>query len=139
MEGVYDIFRGGEKIGRAEVKRQGLYYQFHCCCNLTGAVVYRLTVQCGDKTENLGIPIPDADSYRLKTRIPVSHFKEGEPAFRAVPRHPENLGKWIPLSPEEPFGYLTRLENAVLEQRGNQVGILLKDESPALQDNGLNP
>ena len=139
MNGIYDIFRGGEKIGKVEVKRQGLYYHFHCCCNLTGTVVYRLTVQCGGKTENLGIPVPEADSYRLKTKIPVSHFKEGTPVFLAVPRHPQNMGNWIPLSPEAPFPYLNRLENAVLERRGSQVGILLKDEFLTPQDNDPSP
>ena len=59
MEGIYDIFRGGEKIGKAEVRREGLYYRFRCCCDLTGEVMYRLTVACGEKTENLGIPVPD--------------------------------------------------------------------------------
>ena len=83
--------------------------------------------------------MPDADSYRLKTQIPVSHFKEGEPVFRAVPRHPENMGNWIPLSPEVPFSYLHRLENAVLERRGDQVGILLKDGFPTLLGNDPSP
>lgn len=139
MEGIYDIYRGGEKIGKAEVKRQGLYYQFHCCCNLTGAVIYRLTVRCDDKTENLGIPVPDGDSYRLKTRIPVSRFRRGEPVFEAVPRHPERMDNWMPISPEEPFAYISRLENALLERRGEQVGITITEEAPTPQDNGQTP
>ena len=134
MEGIYDIFRGGEKIGKAEVRREGLYYRFRCCCDLTGEVMYRLTVTCGEKTENLGIPVPDADSFHLNTRLPVSRLPAGTPEFRAVPKHePLQQGLWVPISPETPFAYIERLEHAVMERRDDQVGILISDESP--QDN----
>ena len=136
MEGIYDILRGGEKIGKAEVRRHGLYYRFRCCCDLTGEVMYRITVICGGKTENLGIPIPEGDCFRLSTRLPVSRFSSDEPEFRAVPRH-QSQGLWVPISPETPFDYITRLENAVMERRGNAVGILISEEAP--QDNDPSP
>lgn len=141
MDGIYDILRGGEKIGKAEVRREGLYYRFRCCCDLTGEVMYRLTVTCGDKTENLGIPVPEGDSFRLSTRLPVSRFPGGEPVFRAVPRH-EKLqpGTWVPVSPETPFPYIARLENAVAERREGQMGVLISDEVPPDSDpNPLHP
>lgn len=100
--------------------------------------MYRLTVTCGEKTENLGIPIPDGDSFRLSARLPVSRFKTGEPIFRAVPKHePLQPGMWLPASPETPFPYISRLENAVMERRGGEVGILISDEAP--QDSDPNP
>lgn len=135
MEGIYDIFLGEEKIGKAEVRREGLYYRFLCCCQLTGEVVYRLTVTCGDKTENLGIPVPEVDAFYLSTRLPVSRFKAGAPHFSAVPRHPEKQGLWAPVVPEEPFAYIARLENAVMEQRNGEMGILIPEApNPAPQD-----
>lgn len=138
MDGIYDILRGGEKIGKAEVRREGLYYRFRCCCDLTGEVMYRLTVTCGEKTENLGIPVPEGDSFRLSTRLPVSRFTKGEPVFRAVPRHEQlQQGMWVPISPETPFPYITRLENAVMERRNDEVGILISDEAP--QDSDPSP
>lgn len=138
MEGIYDILRGGEKIGKAEVRREGLYYRFLCCCDLTGEVMYRLTVTCGGKMENLGIPVPEGDCFRLSTRLPVSRFPSGEPEFRAVPKHaPQQQGLWVPISPETPFDYMERLEHAVMERRGGEVGILISDEAP--QDSDPNP
>lgn len=138
MDGIYDILRGGEKIGKAEVRREGLYYRFRCCCDLTGDVMYRLTITCGEKTENLGIPVPEGDCFRLNTRLPVSRFPSGEPEFRAVPKHePLQRGMWVPISPETPFDYIARLENAVMERRGEEVGILISDEAP--QDSDPNP
>ena len=138
MEGIFDILRGGEKIGKAEVRREGLYYRFRCCCDLTGEVMYRLIVICGGKTENLGIPVPEGDSFRLSARLPASRFPSGEPEFRAVPKHePQQQGMWVPISPETPFDYIARLENAVMECRGEEVGILISDEAP--QDSDPSP
>lgn len=130
MDGIYDILRGGEKIGKAEVHREGLYYRYKCWCNLTGEVMYRLTVSCGGKTENLGIPVPEGDCFYLNTRLPVSRFSQEDPVFRAVPRHEElKKERWIPISPEKPFDYIARLENAIMEQRNGEVGVLLREDS----------
>ena len=135
LEGIYDIYRGADKIGKAEVRREGLYYRFLCCCNLTGEVIYRITVSCGDKTENLGIPVPDGHDFRLSARLPISRFPKETPEFKAVPRHSENLqGHWIPISAETPFDYIHRLHNAVLERRDGQVGILISEEVPPDSD-----
>lgn len=123
MEGIYPILRGGETIGQAQVKRQGLYYCFCCQCDLTGEVIYRLTVRCGEHTENLGIPVPQNGRFLLTGRIPVSKLGTGEMVIRAVPRHAELEDLFIPISPEEPFRYIDRLENAVAERRGQQLGI----------------
>ena len=123
MEGNYPILRGGECIGQARVEKRGLYYCFFCQCMLTGEVIYRLTVHCGEKSENLGIPVPQNAGFVLTTRIPVSKLGQGEMVIRAVPRH-ENLdGMFIPLSPEEPFHYIDRLEYAVLERSHQQLGL----------------
>ena len=142
MEGIYDIFQGTEKIGKAEVRKEGLYYRVRCCCNLTGAVIYRLTVTSGSQTENLGIPVPDGDAFYLQTRLPVSRFVNAEPEFRAVPKHTpvQEQGKWLPVSPEEPFDYIHRLENAVMEQRDGIRGILIQEAQVEVpQDSDQNP
>ena len=138
MEGIYDIYRGADKIGKTEVRREGLYYRFLCCCDLTGEVMYRITVTCGDKTESLGIPAPDRDCFYLSAKLPISRFSKEEPKFRAVPRHPQQTDRlWVPIPPETPFAYIHRLENAVLARRGAQMGILISEEAP--QDSDPNP
>ncbi len=123
MGDTYPILRGGESIGQASVEKQGLYYRFSCRCDLSGEVIYRLTVSCGEKCENLGVPVPENGAFVLTARIPVSRLGQGEPVIRAVPRHGKLEGLFIPLSPEEPFRYIDRLENAVAERRGQQLGI----------------
>ncbi len=122
-----DILLGGRSIGVAQVRREGLYYCFDCRCRLSGEVLYRLTVRCGERTENLGIPVPEGGRFVLRTRIPVKRLGEGELLIRAEPKHGELGGKFIPLSPEEPFRYLRRLQDAFLQVRDGQVGIVIRE------------
>lgn len=127
MEGTYPILLGGEPIGQASVEKRGLYYHFFCKCDLSGEVIYRITVQTGEKTENLGIPVPEEDLFTLTAKLPVSRFGEGNMVFRAVPRHAQLEGEFVPLSPDSPFPYLARLQNAFLEKRNGQLGVVLRD------------
>ena len=127
MNGTYPIFRGGEPIGEAVVEKRGLYYWFSCRCVLSGEVIYRLTVSSGDSCENLGIPVPENGEFALKARIPASRLGQGALTVRAVPKHGQLEGKFIPISPDEPFAYLRQLEKAVFEKRNGQAGILLRE------------
>ncbi len=143
MEGTYQILMGETSVGDVQVSRKGLYYCFLCHCSLTGEVMCRLTVTCGGETHSLGVPVPEGDVFVLRARLPVKRLGEGQPVFRVVPKHQQLRGTFVPLSPEEPFRYLSRLQNAVLERRGQQLGILLEDtvtypteDSP---DNGQIP
>lgn len=139
MDGLYDIFRGEDKIGKAEVKKEGLYYRFRCTCELTGEVMYRITVSCGDRTENLGIPAPSGDCFYLQKKLPVSHFSKGAPVFQAVPKHQTLTKMWVAVSPEAPFDYVSRLENAVMQQQGSEMGILIPYEDPTEPDSDPIP
>lgn len=143
MEGTYQILMGEKSVGDVQVSRQGLYYCFSCRCRLSGEVVCRLTVTCGGETHSLGVPVPEGEVFVLRARLPVKRLGEGQPVFQVAPKHKHLSGIFVPLSPEEPFRYLSRLHNAVLERRGEQLGILLEEmvtypaeDSP---DNGQNP
>lgn len=127
MDGTYEIMLGGESVGQAVVRRQGLYYRFSCRCDLSGEVIYRITVTCGGKSESLGIPVPKNGEFYLDTRLAASRLGEGEPKFAAVPRRPDLGGMFVPISPEEPFRYLHRLENAFLARKDGQLGIVIPE------------
>ena len=127
MDGTYEIMLGGESVGQAVVRRQGLYYRFSCRCDLSGEVIYRITVTCGGKSESLGIPVPKNGEFYLDTRLAASRLGEGEPKFAAVPRRPDLGGMFVPISPEEPFRYLHRRENALLARKDGQLGIVIRE------------
>lgn len=123
---TYSIMMGDRAVGSAEVCREGLYYRFRCRCALPGAGVYRVLVRCGSREESLGIPVPVDGGFGLETRIPVKKIGEGPLAFSAVSKHRPLEGKFIPLAPEEPFRYLTRLKDAYLEKRNGRIGLRIR-------------
>lgn len=127
MEGTYPIVLSGKEVGQAEVTRQGLYYHFFCKCRLTGEVICRLAAVCGEKMENLGIPMPESGYFMLQKKVPVSKFQGDSLQIRVLPRHPQLEGKFVPICPEEPFSYLSRLKDAYLQRRNGQLGIVIRE------------
>lgn len=135
MEGNYQILMGGKEVGTAKVTRQGLYYSFDCRCALSGEVICRVTVTCGEKTHSLGIPVPEGGAFVLRTRLPVKQLGEGQLGFQAQPNHRPVAGLFVPISPEEPFGYLSRLQDAFLEFREGVPGVVIPgQESCSIPD-----
>lgn len=127
MKTIYDVLLGGQPVGKVQVERQGLYYCFSCRCTLSGEVIHKLAVTCGDHTENLGVLVPMGRDFGLCAKLPIKRLGTGDLRFRVLPRHKDLGEKFIPLSPEEPFRYLERLEHAFLKIRDGKVGICLRE------------
>ena len=68
------------------------------------------------------------DYFGLRTKLAVKRLGKGVFHFRVLPKHPRDGGVYVPICPEEPFAYLTRLQNAFLEVRNGQVGVVLTDQ-----------
>ena len=128
MDGEYDILMGKEVVGTATVERQGLYYRFYCRCQISGSVICRVMVSCNGHHGNLGVLVPMGDGFGLTTRLSVKKLGKGPFQFRAMPKHQKSDEKFIPVYPEEPFAYLTRLQCAFLEVQNGQTGIRIKSE-----------
>ena len=127
MEGNYGVYFGNQLAGKVQVQRQGLYYRFTCRCRLSGDVVCRFRVTCGDRRESLGVVVPMDGGFGLDTRLPVKRLGEGEMAFTLVPKHEVPEGTFVPIYPEEPFAYIERLKEGFLAKKGEQVGVVLKE------------
>ncbi len=120
LEGTYDVNFGAETIGRVRVQRQGLYYQFACTCeHLDG--MFQLVCDGVD----LGLLVPCGGQLILQTKQPVKRFGQGSGQFLLRPRHSKLPQSFVPLRPEEPFAYLSRLENAYLATQNGQPGVVL--------------
>lgn len=128
MELVYDVFLADKPVGAASVKREGLYYVFSCHCQLSGQVLYTLAASCGEQTVNLGVCVPKENGFGLKTRVPIKRLGEGQMKIYAVPKHRKLKGKFIPIRPEEPFAYIKYLQNAYLEMRDTQLGVVIPED-----------
>lgn len=126
MEHSYSVTVQGKQAGKVLVRRQGLYYHFSCMCRLQQNAMYRLMVHCGSTRESLGILVPQDGSFTLNTRLPVKRIGEGEMSFTLVPRRSEKTTVFVPICPEEPFAYISRLKSSFLVYQDGQPGICIE-------------
>ena len=125
MEGYFAIFLHGQAVGKAEVRREGLYYRFRCRCQISSQSVCKLTAN----GESLGILVPMGDGFGLDTKLPAKRFGIDDWDFQISPNRPVLEGRFIPIKPEEPFAYLERLKDAYLVKHGGEIGILLQEKA----------
>ena len=125
MERSYAVTFRGKETGKVIVNRQGLYYHFHCRCMLIDDMIYRLTVTCGKIQENLGILIPKNGSFVLDTKLPAKKIGEGEMLFALKTKQENHTERFIPIYPEEPFAYISRLKESFLMVQNGQLGICI--------------
>ena len=122
---MYEVFQDGEPVGTVEMRREGLYVRFSCRCRPRGGEMLRLWM-IGEEEIDLGLCVPMDGIFGTEKRLPAKLCGAGEPRFCL--RHKDDIfrGKFIPLSPEEPFEYIHRLETAFLEKRGTRLGIVIR-------------
>ena len=126
MEGNYPIFLDGKIVGQAAVGREGLYWRFRCQCRRSWEQVSRLYVTDGEKTECLGVPVPEGSVFRLDTKLPQKKLGEGKFRFYVGADRVRPDEFFAPIRPEEPFAYLARIKDAYLARRDGQIGAMVK-------------
>ena len=125
MEKYFSVTWGNKDTGKVLVLRQGLYYRFQCRCALDGDGIYRLMLRCGTHIENLGVLIPQDGSFLLDTKIPVKRVGEGDMSFSLVSQRDPAPESFVPICPEEPFAYISRLKQSFLQLHDGQAGACL--------------
>ena len=126
MVGTFDVRMGDRSVGTVTVEKQGLYYRFSCRCSLSGEVMQRLWMLSGGKETDLGLCVPMGEGFGTEKRLPAKQCGTGAAEFFLRPKGADTRGNFIPISPAEPFRYLHRLQNAYLERRGSQLGIVIR-------------
>ena len=127
MEGTYNVMLGSQKMGTVSVRKQGLYWHFDCCCNLSGEVMHDLVIRIGEMRIKLGLLTPENGRYSLRTKQPCKQFREGSPVFSLQPRHAKINDTFLPIHPSEPFRYLNALEKAYLVRHEEQIGMIIQE------------
>lgn len=121
----YDVMLGREIVGDVKVNIEGLYIRFSCKCKLPDSQIHRLMVRSDGKQMDLGICVPDGDFFVLDRRVQRKHIGEGDLNFCVSPNKPCTNENFIAINPEKPFPYISMLQNANLQKRGESYGILL--------------
>ena len=120
----YEILWGTEKVGEALITREGLYYRFQCRCRLDPGV-YRLIAVSADREWDLGVLLPELDSFRINTKVPAKCFLSEEFSFYLETKR----SRFIAVREGEPVPFLCQLRNAAYAYRNGQPGILLSTQS----------
>lgn len=123
LEGNYSVYFGKERVGTVQVYRRGLYWQFVCRCRLYSKSLCRLQVTCCGQQVDLGILVPVQDDFGLEKKLPVKRLGEGTPEFRIRMAGEKPEKQFIPICPEEPFAYISRLKESYLVHRNGALGI----------------
>ena len=114
MEGTYEVISGGQAVGSVIITKQGLYYHFSCRCHLSGEVMFRLIMIQGDVQCDLGILTPLDGCFGLNTKLGIRKVGTTRPMFDLKIQKNVGEGLAAPVCPEEPFCYLSRLQEAFL-------------------------
>ena len=123
----YSVLLGTKEAGKVQVLQEGLYYRISCRVRLSGSLMYRLAAVSDGRRENLGILAPVGDGYGLDRKIPCKRFSLTDLSFLLVPSHEPVAGKFVPISPEEPFSYLERLKDVYLTRQQQRIGVIVPE------------
>ena len=145
MDEVYEITYADAAVGTARMEKQGLYYRFSCRCRLPKDGFFRIHVICADKRADLGICVPVDGMFGTDKKIPIKMLGDGAWTFLLRPNEwvseemkttaepmketiqemlPED--HFVPVSEQEPFADLDKLESAIMEIRSGKPGIVLQ-------------
>ena len=130
LVGSYAVYLGDKTAGKLQIEKEGLYYRLTCRCVVPDDLVYRLFAVTDQRRENLGVVLPENGGYVLQRKIPAKRLQPGC-RFLLSARGETNTGTFVPVYPEEPFSYISRLETAFLEVRNGQTGLCWKENPGA--------
>ncbi len=86
MENNYEIYMGNDPVGKACLAKEGLYWKISCRCQLPQEGMHRVIIKTGKENVNLGILVPEGDSFCLTTRVAMKRLEEGNPMFLIKPK-----------------------------------------------------
>ncbi len=122
---MYDIFLNDVPVGRAEVKKEGLYYRFICNCTPPDAGIHRISVSDGNTVRDLGICVPMGSKFTLTARLPVKYLREDKLAFSLISNEERGTESGFPIATGKPFQHLDKLKAARLQMRNGQPVIVI--------------
>jgi len=129
MEGRHSVYCNQQEIGQVDVSRQGLYYRFSGRCKYHGDNFCRLMIRSGDVTHSLGVMVPEGPEFTMEKQLPVKQFGNEKPYFYVPSREADtSQGKFVPISQEEPFAYLTKLKRAFFSCRDGSIGAWIPEK-----------
>lgn len=150
MADTYEILYGQQCVGTAQVEKQGLYDCFRCRCSLPEEGMFRIHAVTDKAAEDLGICVPMDGVFGMDKKIPAKRLGNGNLSFVLLPKDAplqaeepqkeepaaedtqleavteetqEEEMMFVPVTEEEPFVHLDKLQDACLAEQEGQTGI----------------
>ena len=130
MRTSYEVFLNEVSVGTMEVTRSGLYYKLHCICDFPTEEIYRIIVQNGDVTCDLGPCIPLENGFGITTQVPVKRIGEGVLSFFVKSKLETANKKFVPVDPNLPFDFLCALDTARFARKNGIPGVIIRCDQP---------
>lgn len=114
-----DVYYLGETVGKATLKRDGLYCRIQCRCKKLDGMI-RLVAKCEKGDTVIGVCIPQGDVLVLEKSIPA---KQLENCYFELVGDAERPGCFAPLEGPLPTECLRSLEKTRLVDRNGIKGL----------------
>lgn len=123
------VWLNGEVAGSVCITKEGLYTRFLCQCRLPDNHIYRLSLSCNGQKTDLGICVPQGEYYTVNKIVKSRQIGDGEMCFQIIPTTEKTKDSFIPLLPNQPFDYISKIENMILCVDNDGYGVLIEDHA----------
>lgn len=122
----YQILMGNDVVGTACIETLGLYTHIICRCHFPRNNIYRIRAKYGSNEIDLGVCIPNGDSYVVKGKVATKRLNSSIPSFFAYTQVKHN-SLFVSLNPEIKFEYFANLTEATFHVQEGKRGIILNN------------
>ena len=126
MNMIFDVCLHQDKVGTVLLKKQGLYYQLECFCNIPMKNRYNLILMCDDEI-NLGICVPYQNGFGLRTRMKMSAIKPDRIHFKLTSENEAQRVEFYPVYENKSFEHIDKLGDSCLRIQEKQIGIMFRN------------
>lgn len=94
--------------------------------------MFRLYAVSGAHRESIGVVVPEGDGFFLEKKVPVKRLSGEEVHFLLSSGEETARGCFVPIVPDEPFGYIERLKTSFLQSEHGKIGIRIEKSPEAV-------
>lgn len=121
----YDVMLNSSPVGTVRITPEGLFLRFQCWCHLPDKQIYRLQVCNNNRTIDLGICVPEGDSYYVDKRVRKQDVADRKMTFSLQAQTNKSDQNDHLIDPQKPFHYIRNLPDSRLAIRDGIYKIVI--------------
>ena len=124
----YHVSFENTDVGEVSVSREGLYYTFSCRAVLQTGELYRLFLVSEQVRFDLGILVPDKDTFCCRKKLPAKYFSGDSFQFLIENNSYQEIKNGVVISQDQPFAHIEKLLESRLQIRHGKPEIVFADD-----------